>query len=98
MLSNVTKTADVLRGDTQWQDLWAEVEKEHPVKGLPGPRVLQKEIMIGKTLNEKERREELERLAHIRQQRMNFYQSESTKTLKNRRSNMSGILKIVLTC
>ena len=41
MLSNVTKSADVLRGETQWQDLWAEVEKEHPVKGLPGPRVLQ---------------------------------------------------------
>ena len=136
MLSNVTKSADVLRGETQWQDLWAEVEKEHPVKGLPGPRVLQSasataledldtpgsrrapttrsprtcacclhrllsltlsplssfadQIMVGKVMNEQERREELERLAHIRQQRNNFDLSESAKTLKNRRSNLSS--------
>ena len=46
--------------------------------------------MIGKVLNEQERREELERLAHTRQQRNNFYMSESAKTLKNRKSQMSG--------
>ena len=28
MLSNVSKTADILRGNTQMQDLWLEVEKE----------------------------------------------------------------------
>ena len=35
--------ADVLRGATEMQDLWVEIEKEtaHEVKGLPGPRVLQ---------------------------------------------------------
>ena len=38
MLSNVTKSADVLRGATEMQDLWVEVEKETPVKGLPGQR------------------------------------------------------------
>ena len=32
MLSNVTKSADVLRGATEMQDLWVEVEKETPVK------------------------------------------------------------------
>ena len=28
MLSNVSKSADVLRGATEYQDLWADVEKE----------------------------------------------------------------------
>jgi len=70
------------------QDLWVEIEKETPVKGLPGPRVLQNHIMVGKILNEKERRDELERLAHVRQQKINFYQSDSAKKLKNRKSDM----------
>lgn len=91
MISNVTKSADILRGATEWQDLWAEVEKELPVKGLPPPRVLQNEIMIGKVRNEQERREELERLAHTRQQRTNFYQSDSAKALKARKSSMTPV-------
>ena len=88
MLSNVTKSADVLRGATEMQDLWAEVEKETPHKGLPPPRQLQNHIMEGKILNEKERRDELERLAHNRQQKMNWYTSESSKKLKNRKSDL----------
>ena len=88
MLSNVTKSADVLRGATEMQDLWVEVEKETPVKGLTGPRVLQNHIMYGKVLNEKEKRDELERLAHVRQQKINWYTSESAKKLKARKSDM----------
>jgi hypothetical protein len=88
MLSNVTKSADVLRGATEMQDLWAEVEKETPVQGLLGPRVLQNHIMYGKVLDEKEKRDELERLAHVRQQKINFYTSESAAKLKARKSDM----------
>jgi len=88
MLSNLSKSADVLRGATEMQDLWVEVEKETPHKGLPPPRQLQAHIMYGKILDEKEKREELERLAHARQQRINFYASDSAKKLKQRKSDM----------
>ena len=88
MLSNVTKSADVLRGATEMQDMWVEVEKETPVKGLPPPRVLQNHIMIGKIMSEQERRDSLERLAHVRQQKNNFYISESAKKLRNRKSDL----------
>jgi len=70
------------------QDLWVEVEKETPHKGLPGPRKLQNHIMYGKVLDEQEKREELERLAHVRQQKNNFFASESAKKLKQRKSDM----------
>jgi len=39
MLSNVTKTADVLRGNTQMQDLWLEIEKETSSWHEPVPRL-----------------------------------------------------------
>ena len=59
MLSNVSKTADILRGNTQMQDLWLEVEKEnagwHP--GRPPPKQIQSAIREGMALNEKERRD-----------------------------------------
>lgn len=89
MLSNVTKSADVLRGATEMQDLWAEIEKEYPVANLKGPRQLQGHIMVGKINNEKEARDEAERVAHTRQQRNNFYQSDSAKKLKQRKSDMA---------
>lgn len=89
MLANLSKSADVLRGATEMQDLWVEVEKETPPnKGLPPPRQLQAHIMVGKILDEKEKRDTMERLAHERQQRINFYQSDSAKKLKNRKSEM----------
>ena len=90
MLSNVTKTADVLRGNTQMQDLWLEVEKEtsHWHKGLPPPKQLQNALRIGKALNEKERQDALERLATMRQQKTNFYISESASKLMQAKSDM----------
>ena len=88
MLSNVTKTNDVLRGATQMQDLWAEVEKETPAQGRPGPRVLQNHIMVGKVMDEQEKRDKLELLNRRRQQRNNFYISDSAKKLNNRKSSM----------
>ena len=88
MLSNVTKSADVLRGATEMQDLWVEVEKETPTKGLPPPRQLQNHVLVGRLMSEQERRDELERLAHVKQQKNNFYVSESAKKLKNRKSDM----------
>ena len=88
MLSNVTKSADVLRGATEMQDLWSEVEKMTPVKGLKGPRVLDNHIMYGKVMNEKEILDERERLAHVKQQKNNWYMSESAKKLKQRKSDM----------
>ena len=89
MLSNVTKSADVLRGATEMQDLWVEVEKETPVKGLKGPRVLADHIMQGKIMNEKEERDALEDRAHKFQQKTNFYMSESAKKLRQRKSDMA---------
>lgn len=88
MLSNVTKSADCLRGNTELQDLWEVVEKERPHKGRPPPRVLQDHIMIGKVMNEEERRWTLERLAHERQQRTNFYLSPQTQNMRRRKSRV----------
>jgi hypothetical protein len=88
MLSNVTKSADVLRGATEMQDLWADLEREYPIAGLKGPRVLQGHIMQGKAMLEKEARDDAERKAHVRQQRNNFYMSESAKKLKQRATLM----------
>jgi len=83
MLSNVTKTADVLRGNTQMQDLWLEVEKEtagwHP--GRPPPKQIQNSIRVGIALNEKEKQDIIERNATRRQQFHNNYISESAKHL-----------------
>jgi len=89
MLSNVSKSADVLRGNTEMQDLWEEVEKETPVADLRGPRRLKNEIMNGLIQNEKEARDELERQCHVRQQRNNWYMSESAKNLTKRSTDMS---------
>ena len=91
MLSNVTKSADVLRGNTQHQDLWLEVEKEtahwHP--GLPPPKEVQYEVRYGRWLNDKERREELERLATVRQQKTNWYVNPSIRDLTKAKTDMS---------
>jgi len=91
MLSNVTKSADVLRGNTQHQDLWLEVEKEtahwHP--GLPPPKEVQYEVRYGKWLNDQERREELERLATVRQQKINWYRSEPCRSLTSAKSGQT---------
>ena len=46
MLSNVTKSADVLRGATEMQDVWMEVEKEQPIRGLPPPKQMQNHVMV----------------------------------------------------
>ena len=88
MLSNVTKSMDMLRGATEMQDLWMEVCESTPIAGLPGPRQLQNEVMVGKIMDEQERRETLHRLALRRQQRNNFYLSESAKKLQNKKTNM----------
>ena len=83
MLSNVSKTADILRGNTQMQDLWLEVEKEtagwHP--GRPPPKQIQSAIREGMALNEKERHDILERMATRRQQFHNNYVSDSAMKL-----------------
>jgi len=90
MISNVTKTADVLRGNTQTQDLWLEVEKETAGwhKGLPPPKQIQNSIRIGMAANEKERQEILARAATRRQQRHNYYISESASKLAKAKSDM----------
>jgi len=88
MLSNVTKSADVLRGNTEMQDLWLEVEKETYVADLKAPRVLTNAIMNGKVQNEKEEQEERERVAHQRQQANNWYMSDSAKKLRARKTDM----------
>ena len=41
-------------------------------------------VKVGKTMSDQERRDKLERLAHVRQQKNNFFISESAKKLKNR--------------
>jgi len=83
MISNVTKTADVLRGNTQMQDLWLEVEKETAGwhKGLPPPKQIQNSIRIGMALNEKEKQDIIERNATRRQQFHNNYVSDSASKL-----------------
>lgn len=88
MLSNVTKSADVLRGATEMQDLWVEVEKETPHAGLKGPRAMTDAIMNGYIMNEQEKRDELELTMRKKQQKNNFYMSESAKKLKNRKTDM----------
>ena len=90
MISNVTKSADVLRGNTEWQDLWLEIEKMRPKEDLKGPRVLKNHIMEGKVRDEQEARYKLELLCHKRQQATNFYMSDSAKTLRARKTNMSA--------
>lgn len=88
MLSNVTKSADVLRGATEMQDLWCEVEKMTPVGSLKGPRQMTNAIMNGYIMNEQEKRDELELTMRRKQQKNNFYMSESAKKLKNRKTDM----------
>lgn len=90
MISNVTKTADVLRGNTQMQDLWLEVEKETAGwhKGLPPPKQIQNSIRIGMAANEKERLEILARQATMRQQKHNFWVSESASKLAAAKTDM----------
>ena len=77
MLSNVTKSADVLRGATEMQDLWVEVEKETPHAGLKGPRAMTDAIMNGYIMNEQEKRDELELTMRKMQQKNNFYSNRS---------------------
>ena len=90
MLSNLSKSADCLRGSTQTQDLWMEVCEMTPHPGLPGPRQMQNSIMYGKVLDEQEKRETLHRLALKRQQSNNFYLSESAKNVSNNKSSISA--------
>ena len=91
MLSNVTKSADVLRGNTQMQDLWLDIEKEtaHWHKPNIAPKQIQEAERLGRRLNEIERQEELARLATMRQQRTNFYVSESAGKLMKAKTDMS---------
>lgn len=91
MLSNVTKSADVLRGNTQMQDLWLEVEKETSAWHKPNiaPKQIQEAERLGRRLNELERQEELARLCTMRQQRTNFYVSESAGKLQRAKTDMS---------
>ena len=88
MLCNVTKSADVLRGPTEMQEVWMEVEKETYVPGRPPPPQAQSTAIVARIMSEKERRDELERIAHVRQQKINFYESPSVKKLKQRKSDM----------
>ena len=90
MISNVTKTADVLRGNTQMQDLWLDVEKETAGwhKGLPPPKQIQSSIRVGMALNAKERQDILERAATRRQQKHNYYISDSASKLAQAKCEM----------
>jgi hypothetical protein len=90
MLSNVTKTADCLKGNTQMQDLWIEVERETSSwhMGLPPPKQIQEAERLGRRLNEEERRAAFARLATIKQQRTNFYKSTNTQNLQMARTDM----------
>jgi len=88
MLSHVTKSADALRGATQYQDLWSEIEKAHPVKPRAKPRALQDHMMNALTQEEAERRKNMERLAHERQQANNFYLSPEAQNLTRRKARV----------
>ena len=91
MLSNVSKSADVLRGATEYQDLWADVEKETAVAGLKGPRVLKNAIMNGLMQQEEEERQVKERNSKLRRQHNNFYMSPGQEeALRARKSRMSN--------
>lgn len=91
MLSNVTKSADVLRGNTQMQDLWLDIEKETSHWHAPNiaPKQVQEAERLGRRLNEIERQDELARLATMRQQRTNFFVSESAGKLMKAKTDMS---------
>jgi hypothetical protein len=86
MISNLSKSADLLRGNTEWQDLWVEVEKETRVKPRAKPRVLADHLVRGRIQDEQEQRDVLEREAHERQQRNNFYISPQASNLTRRKS------------
>lgn len=88
MLSNVSKSSDSLRGNTQMQDLWEAVEKESPVRTRRAPKVLDNDVYIGKVANVKERRGDVELEAMVRQQHTNFFMSESAQTLRERKSRL----------
>lgn len=89
MLSNVSKSADVLRGATQMQDLWAEIEKMAPAKALKPPRVLSNRLMVGTAKRAVEERENLERKSHRRQQKTNWHMSEHQRQLDLERRGLA---------
>ena len=71
------------------QDIWMEVCEETPVPGLPPPKQVQNEMMMGRALNEQERRETLQRLSLQRRLNDNFFLSKSAKNLANKTTDMS---------
>lgn len=91
MLSNVTKTADCLRGNTQMQDLWLEVEKETSSwhAPVPPPKQIMEAERLGRRLNALEEKEEEARLATMRQQATNFYVSPSIRDLTRAKTDMT---------
>ena len=94
MISNLSKSADVLRGATEMQDMWADIEKSSPVKPLKGPRVVPNHIMVGKIMTAAEERDNLERTCHRRQQKTNWYMSEHQKQLDLARRGIEPAKKL----
>ena len=93
MLSSVTKSADALKGPTEWQTLWDEVEEQtaHEIHARTTPKLLNYDLRVGKAQAEKERREAHERECMVRQQRINFYTSPPARNLRARKSNMTTL-------